>query len=245
MGSPFGLGFVGAIPPGANPTPVQLALIRTAKFNYSQELKPLEGGGYGFAKDMAHGKRKVSLEAQYVYWQSVGVAAFLTGSTSATGIKYMAVNEAGTIPSTPFQVTVANSATFETDWGVQNKTTGKQMTNVAAGPATGQYSVAAGVYTFAAADTTNLVQITYSYGNATQGKTISMSNQLMAPATGFIVRGVSASTGAKFAGVHLYNAFVPKLSLTFKAEDWADTDVEFEGIEDPATGKVFDLYAGD
>jgi hypothetical protein len=244
MGSPFGLGFVGAIPPGANPTPVQLGTIRDATFDYSQDLVPLESN-YAFARDMALGKRKASLKAKYVYWQSVGVAAFLTGSVKTTGLKYLAVNEPGTIPGTPYQVTVAQSATWDQDWGVQDLTAAKQLTRVASGPATGQYSVAAGIYTFAAADTTHNVQITYSYTSAATGATIAMANQLMAPATGFVVRAVSSGTGAKFAGVHFYNAFVAKLTLGLKPDNWADTDVEFEGIEDPATGKVFDLYAGD
>ncbi len=242
-GTPFGVGFVGAIPPGANPTPIQLATFRDANLEYTQDLRPLEGNK-GFPSDMAIGKRKITLKAKYVYWQAIGVAAFILGSTKVAGVKYMSISEPATIPGTPYQVTVVNSGTFEMDWGVLDLTAGKQLTRVASAPATGQYSVAAGVYTFAAADTTHLLQITYSYASATEGSTISLSNPLMAPAAGFAVRGVSASSSAKFAGVHLYNAFIPKLGLTLKTEDWTDNDVEFSGIEDPATGKVFDLYAG-
>ena len=248
MGAPFGLGFVGAIPPGANPTPIILAYMRDASFDYTQEKVPLEAN-YAFARDMAIGKRKVSLKAKYVYWQSVGVAAFISGSTSVAGLKYVSVNEmpgtGGAIPGTPYQLTVANSATFEMDWGVINLTTGKQMLRVPSGPTTGQYTVAAGVYTYAAADTGQIVQITSSYAAAAVGKTISMSNVLMAPATGFQVRAVSSGTGSRYAGVHLYNAFVDKLSLGLKPANWTETDVEFEGIEDPLTSKVFDLYLGD
>lgn len=248
MGSPFGVGFVGAIPAGANPTPIQLATLREGSFDYTQDLVPLESN-YGFPRDMALGKRTAILKAKYCYWQNVGVAAFLFGSTSATGLKYISVNEmpgsGGAIPGSPYQLTVANAAQFGIDWGVQDLTTKKQMVCVPSGPAANQYTVAAGVYTFAAADTTHIVQITYDYSAAAVGKTISMGNPLMAPATGFIVRMIASGMGSRYAGVHLYNAFVPKLTLSLKPADWADIDVEFNGIEDPSLGKTFDLYVGD
>lgn len=244
MGAPFGLGFIGAIPSGANPTPVQLALARDLTFEYTEELKPLPGN-YGFAKDMGRAKRTASVKAKYVYWQAAGVAALLSGSTSAAGVKLMAVDETAAIPTTPYTVTVTNSAQFDTDWGVVDRTTGLQLTRVASAPATGQYSVAAGVYTFAAADTGHNVAITYSYSAASTGKTITMSNQIMGPATGFVVGGVSGpGSSSRFAGFKLYNAFSSGLTLALKAEDWPEMDVSFDAAEDTTTGKVFDLYVG-
>lgn len=71
--------------------------------------------------------------------------------------------EAYTIPGTPYQVSVvnANSAIFS-DLGVVYAG-GAALTKVGSAPAAGQYSVAAGVYTFAAADSGKAVSITYGY----------------------------------------------------------------------------------
>jgi hypothetical protein len=76
---------------------------------------------------------------------------------------YLIANEAAVIPATPFQVTaLAPQGIFAADVGVTKA--GAAMTAVATSPATGQYSVsAAGVYTFAAADTGSAVLISYSF----------------------------------------------------------------------------------
>lgn len=72
-------------------------------------------------------------------------------------------SETDTIPATPFQVTPKTGGLWSADAGVINATTGVALVPVTANPATGQYSVAAGVYTFAAADVGVSVTITYSF----------------------------------------------------------------------------------
>ncbi len=71
-------------------------------------------------------------------------------------------SETGTIPATPFQITAAQ---VQGTWGQDDGLTinGVAGVPVASSPATGQYSVAAGVYTFAAADTGKAVVMNYSY----------------------------------------------------------------------------------
>jgi hypothetical protein len=72
-------------------------------------------------------------------------------------------SETRTIPaSTPWQLTVNGSATFNCDHKV-SFSTGTALTRVASGPTAGQYSVSsAGLYTFAAADANKAVTITYA-----------------------------------------------------------------------------------
>jgi hypothetical protein len=73
------------------------------------------------------------------------------------------LTEAFTIPGTPFQRTVSKGSAFAIDERV-TKSDGTVFTKVASAPAAGQYTVtAAGVYTFAAADTGAAVSIEYSY----------------------------------------------------------------------------------
>lgn len=86
---------------------------------------------------------------------------------------YCVTAEAGTIPASPgpYQVTAAQVyGAWAQDDGVKNATTGVALTKITGTPATGQYSVAAGVYTFAAADTGVAVQLSYSYVPSTLEK---------------------------------------------------------------------------
>ena len=70
-----------------------------------------------------------------------------------------------TIPATPYKVTVLNATYFVADGKdtVLNYATSTAMTKVTGTPTTGQYNMLNGVYTFAAADTTKVVVITYNY----------------------------------------------------------------------------------
>lgn len=79
---------------------------------------------------------------------------------------YQKLNELVSIPATPYQVAAAS---LSLPWNANGSVSynGVAMTQVAASPATGQYSVSyinnAPVYTFAAADTGRQVAITYAY----------------------------------------------------------------------------------
>ena len=76
---------------------------------------------------------------------------------------YQVTGEAWTVPSTPFQVTAAGPyGNWASDQGV-TYANGTALVKVATGPAVGQYSVAAGIYTFAAADAGAAVLISYGY----------------------------------------------------------------------------------
>lgn len=71
--------------------------------------------------------------------------------------------EAHTIPSSPYQITVTYSSQFGSDINVYDLTADQFLTKVGSSPASGQYSVAAGVYTFAAAQTGHNVVVAYSF----------------------------------------------------------------------------------
>jgi len=240
----YAIGTAAIIPSGANPTPIQFAVLRDLSLDIAAEEKELNGQ-YQVGIDAFRGKVKFSGKAKYAWINGALLMAALPGATSATGTSQPAVNEAGVIPSTPFQITVSQSATFAENLGVRDLNTGKDLTVVASAPTTGQYSVAAGVYTFAAADVGHTVQISYRYTSASIGKTISFSNQVMGPGASYIVQGFSAATGAKTAGFKMYAARIPKLSVALKAEDWMENDIEFFAIQDPTTAKVIDLYVGE
>lgn len=83
-------------------------------------------------------------------------------------VKYLAgfaikAQQASSVPSAgPYSVTVTKSAAFVLDRGV-SYANGTALVAVASAPAQGEYTVAAGVYTFAAADANAAVVINYSW----------------------------------------------------------------------------------
>ncbi len=88
----------------------------------------------------------------------------LSNVTVVYNAGYQVTGEAWTIPATPFQITATQPwGNWGSDQGVTFAATGVALTQVASGPTAGQYAVAAGVYTFAAADVGKAVLISYGY----------------------------------------------------------------------------------
>lgn len=73
-----------------------------------------------------------------------------------------ALTESGTVPATPFKITVTKAAAFAFDESV-TRNDGTVFVKVGGAPAAGQYSVAAGVYTFNTANAGDVLAIRYVY----------------------------------------------------------------------------------
>lgn len=241
----FGLGYVGLIPSGANPTPVPIGVLTDVSVDFSYDLKELRGQ-YQVAVDVARGPAKITAKAKNATIMGATFLAALGGATSATGTVVGVLAEPWAIPAVTFLVTVANGATFADDLGVLDLTAGKYLTRVAAGPAAGQYSVnvATGAYTFAAADVSHNVTIAYSYASAATGKTITLLNQPMGASTPFVLACYNVYNGKplgfRFPAVH-----VPKLSVAMKAEAYTEQDLEFNIVQDTTSTKVVEIYTGE
>jgi len=241
----FGSGFLFGVPVGGNqapnPTPVQFGTLQEVSLDISADIKELYGQNQ-FADDIAVGKRKVTGKAKLGRINGILLNQLLFGATSTVGSVKYARDEAGTIPaSTPWTVTATNSATFGEDLGVKYAATGVSLTKVASGPTTGQYSVAAGVYTFAAADTGLGVRMSYSYDPASQttGTTVPVSNQPMGYSPIVEVHLYNNYEASQY-GLRLYSCRFTKLSLATKQEDFLIPELDFSASAN-AAGNVFDL----
>lgn len=230
-------------------TPTVVGVLQDISVDFSYKTVDLIGSQQ-VAVDKAKAELKVSGKFKTGYFAGGLISAILAGSTSAVGNTMAILNEAWAIPGTPYQVTVAQSTKWVKDLGVFDVTANKFLTCVASGPVTGQYAVAAGVYTFAAADTTHNMQITYSYTSTTQGTTISLTNQPMGTNTTFrfdlFNNYQAASTmanSAPGAGIVLPVVTIPKLSLAFKNTGFMEKSVDFECSAN-AAGQVFYGYTG-
>lgn len=238
----FGIGGLFLTPSGANPTPVQVGVLSDVSLDLAYDLKELRGQ-YQVAVDVAISSLKITGKAKNAAISSGLMAAVLAGETVTTGSKVGIIGETGTIPGTPYQITVAQGATYYEDLGVVDYTAAKQLTRVAAGPTTGQYMVNTGTgqYTFAAADTTHNLGFSYAYTAAAVGKTVSLNNLLMQQGTAFTLC-VYNKYGGKGLGWRFPAVYIPKLSLALKAEAYTEQDIEFFVAQDTASTKVLDLY---
>jgi hypothetical protein len=223
-------GLVGAVPV-ARP----FGALQEISVDISFNLKELYGQDQ-FPLTIARGQGKIEGKAKYANLNGGMINDIFFGQTNATGKKVPVSREPGTIPTTPYQVTVVNSATFAEDLGVVIAATGVPMVRVASAPTTGQYSVAAGVYTFAAADTGIAVLIDYAYTVAASGNTTTIVNQLSGTTPSFAA-AFAIKYGAGSLYLHLNSCISSKISFATKIEDFLVPDFDFKAFAD-ASGTV-------
>jgi hypothetical protein len=216
---------------GAVPVARKFGALQDVSVDISFTLKELYGQRQ-FPLTIARGQGKIEGKAKFASLNGAMMNDLFFNQTNATGKKQPVNREPATIPSTPFQVTVVNGATFYEDLGVVYTLTGVPLVRVASAPATGQYSVnnATGQYTFAAADTTLGVLIDYSY-TTTGGNITTITNQLMGAAQSFaLVLPIVYGSGSVY--LHLNACISSKLSLATKLEDFLVPDFDFKAFAD-------------
>lgn len=239
----FGSGTViGKRTDASNTTPAFLGVLQSVDIEIDRELKKLMGQ-YQSPVAIASAALNIKGKAKFAQFRMSTYNNLMLGMTQATGQLQMAVAETATIPTTPYQVTVAQSATFAGDLGVFFSSSGVPLTLVASAPATGQYSVnsATGVYTFAAADTGLGVQIYYNYNVAGTGVKTTIVNQLAGNQPTFQLNLKNSFTPvgstSKDIVLQLNACVASKLTLPFKNQDFAVQELDFEAFAD-ASGNI-------
>lgn len=226
----FGAGSLYGTSTATGSTPVQFGALQEASFDFSATTKELFGS-YQFALAIRRGTIKVTGKAKNGTINGALFNSLFFGQTGVAGQLLTANGEAGTIPATPFTVTVTNSAAFATDLGVKFALTGLPLTRVTTAPATGQYSVSSGVYTFAAADTGLGVLISYTYTSATGGTKTTISNQLLGTTPVFSMV-FNALDNGKQVTYTFPKCTASKLSFGTKLEDFALPEFDFNVFAD-------------
>lgn len=216
----------------ANATPIRFGGLQDCQIDFTFTEKELYSS-YQFPVAIGRGTAKIAGKATFAQFNALILndLFFNEAAEAATGQNLVAIDENHTIPATPYQVTVTNSAQYTTDLGVKYAATGLPLIKVASSPATGQYSVAAGVYTFAAADTTMGVNISYVYTSASSGKTITITNQLLGSAAFFQAVFTEVYQG-KTMTLTLNQCMSSKFTLPYKLEDFTLADFEFGAFAD-------------
>jgi hypothetical protein len=224
----------------SNPTPYPLMALQEGSIDMSSDSKELYGSQQ-FPLAVGRGKGKLTCKVKPARIFSGVWNAIYFGQTLSSGLFANYSDTTGAaIPATPYQITPTppSSGTFAADLGVVNSV-GAPLKRVASAPATGQYSVntTTGAYTFAAADTGNIVYINYQYtATVTGAQKQTVQNLQMGYAPSFKADLTVAYQG-KLVTFSFPKAISTKFSIGFKNEDFAIPEFDFSGMDD-GTGNV-------
>lgn len=229
----------------ANTPPFLFGVLHDISLDFDQKLESLVGQNK-VAVALGDGELKIIGKAKFARLQMTLVNNLFIGQPSATGsLEMVSTGEGTTITSSPYTYTVANSSlTPLEDFGVFYQATGIQLTPVASGPSTGQYTFNAstGVYTFSSGDSGVAVYVYYTY-TATSGSKLVYANPLMGTSPVFEVyfKTTTANFGvAKDVTIKLNACKSSKLALGFSSQKFAIPEFDFQAMAD-AAGNVFTL----
>lgn len=225
----FGSGALIGTPAGSNQTPINFGLVNEVTLDESVTLKQLYGQN-NYPVAIGAGTIKTSGKAKSARISGLAMASLYYGVATVAGQVATSFGEAGTIPGvSTYTITVAHSATWTVDQGVIYAATGLPLHRVASGPTIGQYSVAAGVYTFAAADASTAVLISYNYTISATGLQVPINQKLIGPTVNFAVNlyGVDPNTSLGYS-LQLYNCVMAKYAFGTKLVDFVMPEFDFE-----------------
>jgi hypothetical protein len=212
-------------------TPVRFGGLQGVQFDISFTVKELFGQ-YQFPIALGRGTGKITGKAD---WAQINAQAwndlFFGYNSVATGSVRQAVAEAQTI--TANAVTVTNNATFVADYGVVLAADNTLFARVAANPIGKQYTCneSTGVYTFNNTQNASAVLVSYSYNDASNGKKISMTNQLLGNAPTFAAVFTETFQGKTITMV-LNQCMSSKMALATKLEDFVIPAFDFAAFAD-------------
>jgi hypothetical protein len=217
----------------ATPQPVQFGALQDVSVDISFDNKLLYGRGQ-FAIEAARGKGKIAIKPKFAQLNGALVNNLFFGQTTTAQLVGNFDDLTGSvIPATPFTITptVPNAGTWSADLGVRDSN-GVPMTRVTSGPTTGQYSVAAGVYTFATTDTGKTVYIAFQYTSAVaSAKKGSIQSLVMGPAPKFRA-DLLIPFGPKMLTLAFTTCVSSKLTLATKQDDFVIPEMDIDAIGD-------------
>ena len=212
----------------ANPTPIQFGALQDVSLDISFDIKELYGQQQ-FAMDIARGKGKISGKAKKAIVNAALFNNLFFGGAATAGVLSDYDDLVGAvIPATPFTITptLPNAGVWVTDLGVTD-INNRPYTRVAVTPATGQYTVAAGAYVFAAADTGKTVFIAAQYtATSTVAQKIVVGNPLIGATPTFRAEIYIPYQGKSLV-VSLAACVSSKISLATKLDDYTIPEFDF------------------
>jgi hypothetical protein len=211
----------------ANATPINFGLVQEVQLDLQFTAKELYGQ-YQFPVAIARGQGKASGKAKMARVSGLAFNNLFFGASLIAGQLATAFGEAQSVPaSTPFTVSVTNAGQWQDDCGVVYAASGLPLAKVASAAAAGQYSVAAGVYTFNSADAGASVLISYTYNVTGSGQQLTLANPLLGTTPTFQAQLYTSFQG-KPVNVKLFNCVSSKLTFATKLEDFVIPELDFD-----------------
>lgn len=227
----------------ADATPLNFGLVQEVTIEETATIKELHGQ-YQRALVEARGTIKTTGKAKVARISGMAFANLFYGVTPSAGQLATSFAEAGAVAATtPFTFAVANAATFVDDDGVLYAATGLPLTKVSSAPATGEYSVAAGVYTFNSVDAGKGILVSYTYTVNRTGQKFTVANQLLGTTPTFQAVFYTTFQGQAIT-LKLNNCTSNKLSFQTKLEDFIMPEFDFSCFAD-AAGNVMTWSFGE
>jgi hypothetical protein len=225
-----------------NPTPMQALTIQDVTLDESGDIKELRGG-LQWPEDTAVADKKGTGKFAIGRKDLALFNQIFTAGLVTPGGQSVVSDESHNLSGTSVVTTPPGTGTFATDLGVRDASSGLSFIKVASAPTAGQYSVATGTYTFAAADSGKTVLISYSYTLTTTGFTYAENNQVLG--WGPVCEMYLIDTYQLVNGIpnciHLYSAKVNKVTLGNKRADYSIPEIDFAYFANQA-GKVMERF---
>ena len=224
---------------------VDLSIAFTSKELYGQEQFPAA---------LARGQGKVTGKVKVPRINVRLYSDIFFGLTASVGKHTVSQYEAAVVPAVPpFQIAVANNATFADDLGVFYANSGDAFNRVTTPASAADYTVnlASGVYTFSAADASQAVRISYRYVVGNSGYNVLVTNQVQGTTPYFkMTIFQKVSPGAPGAGAQTlpWTVYLPachsnSFTIPTAQDAWTMSDFDFSAFADPS-GLVM-LYNAD
>lgn len=214
-------------------TPVRFGALQGVSLDFAFTTKELYGQ-YQFPLALGRGTGKITGKADFAQFNAQAFNDLFFGlSNPASSSVLTATAEAKTV--TANIVTATNNTTYVRDLGVALAADGSVYTRVTAGPIGQQYTCneTTGVYTFNASQANAAVLINYNYTDASNGKLITITNQLLGNSPQFLAVFTETFNSKKMTVV-LNACMSSKLSLVTKLEDFTIPAFDFQAFADSA-----------
>jgi hypothetical protein len=223
------------------PTPVRFGALQGASIEFAYNIKELYGS-YQFPLALGRGTGKITGKADFAQLNAqVYNDLFFGNANPAAGSAPISIAEACTVANT---VNVAhNGANFVRDLGVVLASDNSLFTRVTGNVvANATYAVneSSGAYSFNSGQAGANVLISYEWTDGANGKTISITNQLLGNAPAFLA-AFQTTFRSKTLTLVLNACMSSKLSLPSKLEDFEIPSFDWQSFAD-AAGNIGTMY---
>jgi len=217
----------------SNTTPIRIGNLRGIVLECENKIDPASVGAFRHPARAWISASRIKGRAEIGVFDGRLLNQVLFGAQVSAGARLISKDQAGVVPAAvtyTITPTPPGSGTWQDDLGVFLADDGTALTLASGTPASGEYSVASGTYTFNAAQAGENVKISYVYSIA-GGSTVTIPNGPGSEAAYFRL-DLSTGYGDSAVTVRLNRVAVDRFSMPTSLERFAIGGLEFIAIAD-------------